>query len=196
MQARPGLALPLVLSLPFAADAVPLVIDYEGTISEVSDAPSEYIVGDRIAGRLLIDPSVSWYIPEPAPDRANYYSDDPDFVRGFWRPGGDGFDRVSIANEIMRTGADRPVDIFSVQDIYVTQGGSGDGAQRFNLNATLHDFLDHVSLDQSFEVTAADFDHPHENLSGRIAWSSLGPFPFVDFLIDRLTVKPGRCSAP
>jgi hypothetical protein len=192
--ARPALLLPfLLLASPFSVYAVPLIIDYEGTVAEVSDAPAGYVVGSRIAGRLLIDPLVPWYIPEPASNQASYHSDDPDFVRGFWMPGGDGFDRVFIGNEIVRMGTDRAVDIFAVQDVYVVEGGSGDGARTFSLNATLHDFLDQVSLEQSFEVTSADADDPHENLSGRISWSNLGPFPFVDFIIDRLTVKPNVC---
>jgi hypothetical protein len=203
MQAARPVLVPLVLlTLPLTSHAVPitenaLVVDYEGTISDVRETPAEYTVGDRIAGRLLIDPRVPWYLPEPQPPtQAGYFSDDPDFVRGFWQRGGDGFDRLFIANEVPRDGADRLIDVFSVDDVYVSGGGSGDGARRFTLTAILHDMLDDVSLDQSFEVTSADVDQPQEFLSGRIAWSSIGPFSLVDFVIDRLTVRPGRCVAP
>jgi hypothetical protein len=41
-----------------------------------------------------------------------------------------------------------------------------------------------------------DVDEPHESLTGGFRFSNLGPFPFVSFVLDRLTVKPGRCFAP
>jgi hypothetical protein len=209
---RPALLLPVLLGLPimaahadgFVADPLPpdypipansLVIDYKGTIFDVSEAP-EYAVGDSIAGRLLVDLSIPFDYDPGSSNSRTYSSSNPDFVKGFWIGGGDGFDELFIGNELARTGDDKLVDIFGVEDLWVSRNGSLDGARRFNLNATLYDFLDGVGLDQSFEVTSADVDEPHEGLSGRIMFSSLGPFPFVDFVLDRLSVKPGRCFAP
>jgi hypothetical protein len=72
-----------------------------------------------------------------------------------------------------------------------------DGAKVLNLNATLRDLTGSVKLDyQSFEVTSAEVDEPDESLSGGIRFSSLGPFPFVKFVVDRLNVKPNHCVAP
>jgi hypothetical protein len=184
---------PLPADHPIPANS--LVIDYEGTIFEVSDAP-EYDVGDTLAGRLIVDLSVRHdYYPASGNGRT-YTSGDPAFVRGFWIAGGDGFDEVFVGDEIARTPDERPVDLFSVEDLWVARNGSLDGARRFNLHATLYDFIDGVSLDQHFEVSSADVDEPNELLRGRIMFSSLGPFPFVDFVLDRLSVKPGRCFAP
>jgi hypothetical protein len=211
MQARPVFALPFLLLPPFAvladgfvAEPLPadypipansLVIDYEGTIFEVSEAP-EYAVGESLAGRLIVDLSVRHDFYSGSGNSRTYTSSDPAFVRGFWIGGGDGFDEVFVGDEIARTADERPVDLFSVEDLWVSRNGSLDGARRFNLNATLYDFIDGVSLDQHFEVTSADVDEPNERLRGRIMFSSLGPFPFVDFILDRLSVKPGRCFAP
>jgi hypothetical protein len=212
--ARLTLLIPVLVTLPFAAyadgfiDPLPadypipassLVIDYEGTVFEVSDGVADYAdyaVGDGIAGRLVVDLSAG-VDSRSAPNRRSYLSssDPSGFVRGFWIPGGDGEDGVFIANDLLREGDDRPVDIFSVSDEYIVTGGSGDGAMVFSLNATLYDFLDSVDIDQSFEVTAADFDQPQEDLSGFIRFSSIGPFPLVKFALERLTVKPGRCFA-
>ena len=205
-------SLPLIFALPltaayadgFVAEPLPadypipansLVIEYQGTISAVSDAP-EYGVGDRISGRLLVDLTVPWHASAGSGNSRTYGSGDPDFVRGFWIPGGDGFDRVSISDERVRAGDDKPVDIFSIEDLWVARNGSLDAARRFELNATLYDFLDGVSLVQGFEVTSADVDEPNERLSGRVMFSSLGPFPFADFFLDRLKATPGRCFAP
>jgi len=186
------------VGFPIPDDAIPLssiVIEYAGRVSAVSDAP-EYSVGDRLAGRLLIDLSVPWSInPDTPPNQRTYTSADPAFVRGFWIPGGDGFDTVFVGNDVARPGDDRPADIFGVRDLYVVQNGSLDGARRFNLTATLYDLIDDARLEQSFEVTSADANEPNESLSGRIMFSSIGPFPSVDVDLDWLSVKPGSCFA-
>jgi hypothetical protein len=207
--ARPTILLPVLLTLPFTAyadgliDPLPadepipensLVIDYEGTIFEVSDAPPEYAVGDRIAGRLLVDLSVPVH-SRSSPTSRTYESISTDFVRGFWISGGDGEDSVSIANEQVRLGDDRPVDTFSVRDEYIVTNGSGDGAMTFSLHATLYDFLDSLDIHQSFEVSSADADQPQESAFGLIRFSNMGAF-FVKFALDRFSVKPGRCFAP
>jgi hypothetical protein len=199
--ARPALLLPLLLTSPFTSHAVPIpgtaiLVEYEGTISEVSEAPPEYVVGDRIAGRLYIDRRFG-HFGTIGLDEASYGSNSPAFVRGFWPSTGDGFDNVFIANEISRPGAATPIDVFSVEDFFVVPNGSLDGAKVLNLNATLRDLTDSVKLDyQSFEVTSAEVDEPDESLSGGIRFSSLGPFPFVKFVVDRLNVKPNHCVAP
>ena len=213
--ARPTLLISVLVTLPFTAyadgfiDPLPadypipansLVVDYEGTVFEVSDGVADYAdyaVGDGIAGRLIVDLS-SGVDSRSGPNRRSYGSsiDPSGFVRGFWIPGGDGEDGVFIANDLLREGDDGPVDIFSVSDEYIVTNGSGDGAMVFSLNATLYDFLDNVDIDQSFEVTSADADQPHEDFSGSIRFSSIGPIPLVKFALDRLSIKPGRCFAP
>jgi hypothetical protein len=205
MQAARFVPLLLLLALPFTAYAGPipadsLVLDYEGTIlavSEESPPPDGYAVGDSLAGRLLINRGVL-YFSNVVGNGATYESADPEFVSGFWPALSnlDGFDQVFIANELMRTGDTRPIDIFSVEDLFVTRNGSLDGAETLSIGAAVRGFLDNVSLDQSFELTQADVDEPEESLGGMIRWSNLGPFPFVSFLIDKLSVKPGRCFAP
>ena len=194
--ARPLLLLPLLLTVPFCASGADLItLEYEGTITEVLDAPPQYVVGDRIAGRLLIDRQLARARVD-SPGAVTYESDNPDFVRGFWRPGGDGFDRVFFGDERSITGIDKTIDVFSAEDWLVSQNGSLDGASVFGLHARLHDFLEGTSLDQGFELTSADVDEPHEGLAGGFRFSNLGPFPFVSFVLDRLTVKPGVCAAP
>jgi hypothetical protein len=205
--ARPTVLLPILLTLPFTAyaDGSPLpadepipentlVVDYEGTIFEVSDAPPEYAVGDRIAGRLLVDLSVPVH-SRSAPSSRTYESISTNFVRGFWMPGRDGEDSVTIANEQVRQGDDRAVDTFSVRDQFIITNGSGDGAMTFSLHATLCDFLDSLDIHQSFEVSSADADEPQESAFGLIRFSNMGAF-FAKFALDRFSVKPGRCFAP
>lgn len=206
--ARPALLLPLCLTLPVATAAAdspvvepdPLVVEYEGRITEVSEdpaAPAEYVVGNSISGRLFIDRSVPRRAIDFGVDEVSYRSDaHPSFVSGFWPSVGDGFDRVSMANDIERPGIQGLLDRFSVEDWLVGRNASLDSAQVFHVEATLHDFLDNVSLDQSFELTSADVDEPHESLTGGFRDSNLGPFAFVRFAIDRLTVKPKHCLAP
>lgn len=192
--ARPVLF--LLFALPFTtAYAVPLIVDYEGTISEVSDAPPEYVVGNRIAGRLLIDPSVPWYISDPSPNGASYFSDDPSFVSGFWPSSGDGFDRVFVGDEIVRDGGNGPIDVFGVADWLVGTNASQDGGRQFSISAYVHGFLTSTTLDQSFELTSADIDESDEGLIGGINFRIDLP-SFVRFGIERLSVRPGRCSAP
>lgn len=182
---------------PIAAYAVPIVVEYEGQISETRDAPPEYVVGDRISGRLLIDPSADVYVLDATASRATYRSDlSPSFVSGFWPSTGDGFDEVFMGNEILRQGDTGPIDIFSVEDWLVTPNGPLDTARVFSLDALVRGFLDDVSLEQRFELTSADIDDPNERLSGQFRWSNLGPFPFVSFIVDKLKVTPGRCVAP
>jgi hypothetical protein len=202
--ARSVFLLPLLLALPFTAAGVErvsggpdlVVVDYEGTISEVFEAPPQYVVGDRIKGRLLIDRQLAQRRSDSNPNQAAYTSFDPTFVSGFWPSRGDGFDRVDLSDEQSIQGIERPIDGFSVEDWSVSEGGSLDGARVFSLNARLYDFLDGTSLDQSFELTSADVDEPNETLTGGFRYSNLGPFAFVSFVLDTLTVKPGRCLAP
>lgn len=191
--ARPILLLPLLLAWSFGAGADLVSLEYEGTITEVMDAPPKYVVGDRIAGRLLIDTQLAR--PRGSGGSVTYESDNPDFVRGFWRAGGDGFDRVFVGDELSRQGIDKPIDVFSVEDWLVSPNGSLDGASVFGLHATVHDFLEGTSLDQGFELTLADVDEPHESLFGDFRFSNIGPLA-VSFVVDRLTVKPRICAAP
>ena len=195
--ARPALLLPLVLfAAPAAAggDDDLISVEYAGTITEVLDAPAQYHVGDRNSGRLLIDPQLSRTRTE-TPGQTTYVATDPAFVSGFWNSSGDAFDRVFVGNEVARAGTDKAVDIFSVEDWFVVQNGSLDGARVFNVGATLFDFLDSDRLDQSFELTSADVDEPNESLSGGFRFSNLGPFAFVNFVVDHLKVTPGRLSS-
>jgi hypothetical protein len=197
MQAARGvLLIPLLVSLPFTAHAVPIpgtaiLVEYEGKITTVNEAP-EYRVGDSISGRLFIDPGAGVYSTVGL-NEATYESDSIEFVTGFWPMFGDGFDRVFIGNEVSRAGSARPIDVFTVEDWLVSTNGSLDGAQVFTLNAQLHGLLGSNKLNQSFEVTSADVDEPGEGLAGGFRFSSIGPFAFVSFLIDRLNVKPNVC---
>jgi hypothetical protein len=202
--ARLVFLLPVLLALPFTAAGVErvsggadlVVVDYEGTISEVFEAPPQYVVGDRIKGRLLIDRQLAQLRSDSSPNQAAYTSGSPDFVTGFWRRGGDGFDEVSLGKDVSVEGADKPFDYFSVEDWIVIPNASLDSASVFTVSARLHDFLGGTSLDQSFELTSADVDEPNEDLRGGFRFSSIGPFAFVSFVLDKLTVKPGHCLAP
>jgi hypothetical protein len=201
--ARSVLLLPLLLALPVTAAATErvgagadlVVVEYEGTITEVFEAPAQYVAGDRIKGRLLIDRQLA-QLRLDSPGSATYVSDDPEFVTGFWRRGGDGFDRVFVGDQLSIQGIDKPIDVFSAEDWLVSQNASLDSASVFGLDVWLYDFLEGTSLDQSFELTSADVDEPHEHLNGGFRFSNIGPFAFVSFVLDRLTVKPGRCFAP
>jgi len=202
--ARSLLLLPLLLVLPFTAAGVEraragadlVAVEYEGTITEVFEAPPQYVVGDRIKGRLFVDRRLAQPRSDSSPNRVTYISFDPAFVGDFWPSSGDGFDRVDVSDEQSIPGIERPIDGFSVEDWSVSEGGSLDGARVFTLSARLYDFLDGTGLDQSFELTSADVDEPNEDLSGGFRYGNLGPFAFVSFVLDRLTVKPGHCSAP
>jgi len=202
--AQSAFLLPLLLVLPLTAAGVErvgrgadlVVVDYEGTISDVFEAPPQYVVGDRIKGRLFIDRQLGQSRSDGGPNQVAYASFNPAFVSGFWPSSGDGFDGVDLSDEQSIPGIERPIDGFSVEDWSVPQGGSLDGARVFSLNARLYDFLEGTGLDQSFELTSADVDEPNETLSGGFRYSNLGPFAFVSFVLDKLTVKPGRCLAP
>ena len=126
----------VVLAMPFtsAAGTDPLVVEYEGTIREVSEAPPEFVVGNRIAGRLLID-QLLVDRTDLTLSSATYESTSPAFVSGFWRSAGDGFDEVSISKDIAREGDSGLIDFFSAEDFFVVQNGSLDGAQVFSINA-------------------------------------------------------------
>jgi len=197
MQARPVLLLPLLLTLPFAAYAVPIpgtaiLVEYEGRVTEVSEAPN-YAVGDSISGRLFIDQGLGSF-GTIGPNEATYGSDNTEFVTGFWPIFGDGFDRVFIGNEVSRPSSTRPIDVFTVEDWFVLTNASLDSAQVFTVNAQVHGLTGSNKLtQQSFEVTSADVDEPGEGLSGGFRFSSIGPFAFVSFIIDRLNVKPNVC---
>src|SRR6185436_9116896 len=148
--------------------------------TEVFEAPPQYVVGDRIKGRLFVDRRLAQPRSDSSPNRVTYISFDPAFVGDFWPSSGDGFDRVDVSDEQSIPGIERPID----------------GSRVFTLSARLYDFLDGTGLDQSFELTSADVDEPNEDLSGGFRYGNLGPFAFVSFVLDRLTVKPGHCSAP
>ena len=194
---RPVLLVSLLLPLPFAAHAVPIpgtviLVEYEGTVTEVRDRP-EYTVGDRIAGRLFIDRR-SGFFGRVGPDESTYESASPAFVSGFWPSTGDGFDSVSLFNEVSLPGGSGPFDRFSIEDLLVGHLAPLDHAQTFFLRADLREFLPSVKLDQmSFERSAADVDEPGESMRGGIRWSDFGPFAFVSFVVDHLKVKPNIC---
>ena len=197
--AQPILLVPFFLALPFtaAAQRVPIhAIGYEGTILEVSNAPAEYAVGDRIAGQLLIDRRVGWG-GTLGLNEASYGSQSPAFVSGFWPSAGDGFDNVFIANDVLREGGEGPIDILSVSDWLVGTNASQDSGREFSISARLHGFLGSPKLDRLnvHDITSADVDEPDESLSGRISFRIDIP-SFVRFAIDRLTVRPGACVAP
>jgi hypothetical protein len=197
MQTRPILLVPLLLTLPFAAYAVPIpgtaiLVEYEGRVTDVRAAP-DYAVGDPISGRLFIDQGLGSF-GTIGPNEATYGSDHTEFVTGFWPTFGDGFDRVFIGNEVSRPGSTRPIDVFIVEDWFVSRHATLDGAQVFAVNAQLHGLTGSNKLtQQSFEVTSADVDEPGESLSGDLRFSNIGPFGLVSFIIDRLNVKPNVC---
>src|SRR5262245_40156599 len=159
--ARPVFILTFLLAPPFTATyagPIPspntsIVIDFEGTISEVSDPPpgSSFAVGDSIAGRLIADRTLAG--GEIGLNEATYRASSPAFVSGFWPSSGDPFDRVFIGNEVTREGFSRPMDIFGVDDWLVGEGASQDSGKQFFLSATLHGFLrNNKLLEQSFEI--------------------------------------------
>jgi hypothetical protein len=175
--------------------AEPIVVEYEGTISEVIDTPG-YAVGDRISGRLSIDPALAFPDSDPRPEAADYRSNSPAFVSGFMPSFGLGFDEVGIGKNVVGIqGIDGPIDFFSVTDWFVSESGSQDAGRMFSLEARARGFLDDTRLDQSFELTTADIDESVEDLSGSFDFNILGE-SLVRFVVSRLTVKPGRCFAP
>jgi hypothetical protein len=201
MQAKQTvLLLPLFLTLPVAAHAVPIpgtgiLVEYEGTITEVRDRP-EYTVGDPISGRLFIDLRVRHFRQINGGTIGTIYeSGDPAFVSGFWPSTGDGFDSVSLFNEVSLPGGSGAFDRFGIEDLLVGHLAPLDNAMTFSLNANLREFLTSEELDElSFELTSADVDEPGESMSGGIRWSNFGPAAFVHFVVDRLkATKPGRC---
>jgi hypothetical protein len=190
-------ALAVALVLPVVGlRAEPIVVDYDGTITEVVDAPDGYAVGDHISGRLLIDPSVGFTDIDPTPNQAQYRSSSPAFVSGFFPSFGTPADEVDVGDEVVGiAGIDGPIDSFGVQDWRVPDSGSFDAGSVITVGARLRGLLDSTRLEQSFEVTAADANESVEDLSGGINFRTLGP-SFVRFVLNRLTVKPGHCSAP
>ena len=136
--ARSAFLLPLLLALPFTAVGVErtgsgadlVAVEYEGTITEVFEAPPQYVVGDRIKGRLFVDRRLAQPRSDSSPNRVTYISFDPAFVGDFWPSSGDGFDRVDVSDEQSIPGIERPIDGFSVEDWSVSEGGSLDGRPR------------------------------------------------------------------
>lgn len=187
-------ALAVALVLPVVGlRAEPIVVDYDGTITEVVDAPDGYAVGDHISGRLLIDPSVGFTDIDPTPNQAQYRSSSPAFVSGFFPSFGTPADEVDIGNDVVGIpGIDGPIDSFGVQDWFVPDSGSFDAGSVITVGARLRDFIDGVHIDPSFVVTSADANESVEDLSGVINFRTLGP-SFVRFVVESLTVAPGRC---
>jgi hypothetical protein len=199
--ARPVLLLTLLTS-PFATayavdyenpDAIPLVVQYEGTVFETSGAPPGYAVGDRLTGRLLIDPRIEYFESGNA-NQATYRALSPYFVTGFWPIERDGNDYVFMANELADGTA--PIDVFGVRDWSIPEETFPVGPPKtFSITATLRGLLSNVSLEQSFEVSSADVDEADESLLGRINFGD-ALSSFLQFTVDRLSVRPGRCHAP
>jgi hypothetical protein len=174
-----------------------LVVDYEGTIDSAT-FDSSYTVGERVAGRLVVDtelagndwdpqPDVGWWGGGPSPPE-----EWPDFVTGFnpFDPAGMN-DNLRIVNDlILRDGRQTSLDVFAVSDdLYWGR------AALLTLDVRLHGLLDDAGIDQSFEVTSADVDEADESLFGEVRKPGDNQDSGAGFLITHLTVRPGRCLA-
>lgn len=196
-------ALALVLALPFGAAHAGLIgVDYEGTVTEVGEGPIsgggrtfDYAVGDRIAGRLFVDPSLAR--PSATGLPGEYSSSDTGFVTGIFADTGvpqeefdpESGDAVGLGHNVFIEGIAGPVDHFLVQDGFIRVNTR----VNFSIEALVHEeFLHGTDLNPSFELTSADVNEPNEFLSGAIADVSAG-FNTIRFALSRLTVKPGQC---
>jgi hypothetical protein len=173
---RSVLVLTLILSSPIPTayagvvdhwgdpDAIPLVVQYEGTIFEADMAPPGYAVGDRLSGRLLVDTRLP-YFESSFVHVASYTSHISGFVSGFWPEHGHGpGDAVTLAWQNTDLGP-RPIDLFGIVDEHFDNDTDDVrfGGRTFSLSARLHGMLSDVSLNQNFEVTQADVDEPDES---------------------------------
>ena len=182
----------LLLALPFGAARAGLVFaDFEGTVTSVVDEPG-YAVGDPIWGRLVIDTVLAGPDTNPDPNRGDWGTNEPDvfpsFVSG-WLSGGSGLHTDSVG-----TFNSDALDAYSLAD----DASLGYG-RNMRLSAAIHGMLDDAGIWQSFEVTAADVDEDDEFLRGSLVTEYIGDTEFargVQFLLSRLTVRPGRCFRP
>jgi hypothetical protein len=129
---------------------------------------------------------------DPDPNRGDWGTNEPDtfpsFVSG-WLDGGSGLhtDAVGTFNSDGR-------DVYSVAD----DASLGRG-RYMSLTAAIHGMLDDAGIWQSFEVTAADVNEDDEFLRGSLATEFIGDTEFVrgvQFMLSKLSVRPGRCFGP
>jgi hypothetical protein len=193
------LALGLLVALPLAAQADPIFVDYQGTVSDILEVniphpvSDHYAVGDRVAGRLTIHPELAG---DPIP--YNYgailygwglqgnYDFVPDFVTGFLSHRGPGNDSLSTdpyAQGYYSVGDERAVKttpnvIFSGIHITARVEGLLQG--------------DREPLKQFFDLTTADLHSTADYLQAVIYDGARDVF----VTLSHLSVKPGHCSAP
>ena len=195
-----------------------LTVDYEGTINFVQPWGSlgfdgrDPKIGDRVSGSLSVnlhnvprdnfpgDPARGEYsgsLAEPS-----YTS--PSFVRGYAEPGDlPSIDRLQVQDNIF--GGRDLFDVVDQEQRSATgpfTGGLVDGAAlALIVSSTTFDFIHGDGPLQSFEVTADQLDPDQPNFGERVntrrAPSGQDWFGgIVRFAIGKLTVTPGRCSAP
>jgi hypothetical protein len=195
-------ALGLLAALPLAANADPIFVDYQGTVSDIIgalpsnattryDESDHYAIGAPVVGRLTIHPDLAGP-PISYNAGATLYgwglqgNHDfvPDFVTGFLSrgPGNDTLSTDPYSDGYYDVGDKRVVDttpnvVFS--GIHITARVAG----------LLEDYGE--PLEQFFDVTAADLRHSADYLRAIIYDGSRN----VYVALSHLSVKPGRCSA-
>jgi hypothetical protein len=196
----------LVVSWPASADLIDFLrVRYEGTVSSVSDAFPEYSVGDRLSGTLLVDLRRAPADAEADPRWGAYVNfpsvGDSRFVTGYAPSRGFSADTVLVTN-----GLNGPTDTFTVEDSQFGLSDLGDGwARRFEDSIWVStrqnlDFLDDVDIVQSFDLRGPDvglgmLSRTRELYEGGKAVLDSLLQGTVEFVMQRFSVRPGRCSA-
>jgi hypothetical protein len=201
-----AVAVGLAICLPVSANVIDfLQIRYEGTVSSVSDAFPEYSVGDRLSGTLLVDLRRAPPDSKEDPRWGAYVNfpsvGDSSFVTGYAPSRGFSADTVLVTN-----GLNGPTDTFTVEDSQFGLDALADGrARRFEDSIWVStrqnlDFLDDVDIVQSFDLHGPDVGRGMLSRTrelyedGKAVLGSLLQGT-VEFVMQRFSVRPGRCSA-
>ena len=196
-------AVALIVCWPASAALIDFLrVRYEGTVSSVSDALPEYSVGDRLSGTLLVDLRRAPPDAEADPGRGVYVNfpsvGDSRFVTGYAPSRGFSADSVLVTNG--------PTDRFIVEDSQFGLAALADGRARYfedsiwvSTQQNL-DFLDDVDIVQSFNLRGSDVGLGRLSRTrelyedGKAVLGSLLQGT-VEFVMQRFSVRPGRCSA-
>jgi hypothetical protein len=178
----------ILLVLPIAAQAGKIFVDYDGTVEFVGGSPPGYALGDRIAGRLIIDADLAG--PDLLPDDpiSGRYGAIPfpaasgQFVTGYWPPsvGSRDVDNFGIDDN---PGQVR--DFFVLED---AQDDPVDGLRRLALELSLRHIASGDDINQSFAVESDD-PNRGQHMFGFLVWAGNQ----IQFALNKLSMRPEKC---
>jgi hypothetical protein len=185
------LVLPLLL-LPPSVQANVIFVDFSGTVTDTG-GNNDYVAGGPISGRVTIDVSLAGPDIDPRPNLGRYGSDFgehpavPNFVTNSvsCQANCPSTDAVFVANGNAMFGSP-DLDMYQLDD----NVNSGAGLPRFIVAAFAEDIVDDEGIVQSFELSKSDLSGEETMFGVFINKAN----QFLGFMVDHLSVRPGRCS--